>query len=199
MSRSRPSTPSLGGNRSSSRPSSRPKPSISRPSISRPSGSPIVQSPVQPTIVPTAVQSTIQWRHEALLAESAINATFPTFLCEPTLDATRWVEAGALGIALRLIPVFRASVGAVAPAVVDQGWRTDRVAVDRSTRPGSGNRPGVPSRPGVRPSAGDLGDFLGMDKPIRPGPSDTSEFETGTRGPRWKPPDHPSRDSTRDR
>jgi hypothetical protein len=40
---------------------------------------------------------------------------------------------------------------------------------DFGNRPGIGNRPGLDNRPGGRPSPGDLGDFLGMDQPLRPG------------------------------
>ncbi|MCA9075183.1 MAG: hypothetical protein KDA93_09125 [Planctomycetaceae bacterium] len=47
-------------------------------------------------------------------------------------------------------------------------------------RPGGGGRPNLGNRPGgghpgaggVRPTPGDLGDFLGMDKPLRPGGGD---------------------------
>ena len=38
-------------------------------------------------------------------------------------------------------------------------------------RPNLGNRPGIGTQPGgtTRPSPGDVGDFLGMDRPLRPG------------------------------
>ena len=58
------------------------------------------------------------------------------------------------------------------PAVqLDQAFRTlvvtgsvpEEIAVDR---PDFANRSNI--RPGSRPSAGDVGDFLGMDKPLRP-------------------------------
>jgi hypothetical protein len=48
------------------------------------------------------------------------------------------------------------------------GGSGNRPNVKPPNRPGDGGRPNLPGT-GGRPSTGDLGDFLGMDKPLRPG------------------------------
>lgn len=35
-------------------------------------------------------------------------------------------------------------------------------------RPGAGSRPNLPNRPGAKPTPGGVGDFLGLDKPLKP-------------------------------
>ncbi|MCG6156379.1 proline-rich domain-containing protein [Rubinisphaera margarita] len=61
--------------------------------------------------------------------------------------------------------------GGERPSLPDAGNRPSRPGGDnRPSLPGGGNRPGgTPSFPGGgRPQPGDLGDFLGIDKPLRP-------------------------------
>ncbi len=153
---SRPSAPSLGASR----------PSVNRPTVNRPSTRPSVSRPPQPQRPSGGLKPA---------ARPSKPATLPGSLPRrPSIPQTR-PGGGGLGAGGKLPdrPTIRPSIPGV-------GGGT-------GSRPGFSNRPngGRPNLPGKggRPSAGDIGDFLGMDKPLRPptGPSIGSRPINGNR------------------
>lgn len=155
---SRPSVPSMGS-----------RPNISRPNISRP-------SPSRPAARPNISRPSTS-RPPSRPSGGLKPSTRPSL---PSRPATRPGTSK---------PSVRPSV----PGLGGSGSRPNISLPSTGSRPGTGNRPSIGNRPGVgtgnrpnigtgnrpstrpgvgtgngRPSAGDLGDFLGMDKPLKP-------------------------------
>ena len=165
---SRPSVPNLGGGNRPSLPQGN-RPSISRPSVSRPSGNisrpslPNVQRPsggLKPSTRPSS--PSFAGNRPNIGGGSRPNISLPgSGGSRPSLPGTG------------NFPSTRPSI----PSLGGGGLSGNRPGGSLPNLPGSGNRPGTnlpgsgnrPSTlPGGRPSAGDLGDFLGMDRPVRP-------------------------------
>lgn len=196
----RPSMPNLGGGRPSgvARPApSRPsvsRPSVSRPSVSRPSARP---SPNLPNLSRPSLSRPAPGR-PPLSGPSGLKPSLPS--SRPSLSLPSNNRPGVSRPSLTpgttsppaVIPGTSTRPG-TRPAIQRPSTRPsypgiggnrpspspggDRPGFKLPNRPGGPDgRPqfpefGGPNRPGIaRPLPGDLGDFLGMDKPLRPTP-----------------------------
>lgn len=168
---SRPSVPSMGSRRPSvSRPSpSRPttRPSISRPSTSRPS---ISRPPSRPSggLKPSTRPSTPS------RPSNSRPSTRPS--TRPSIPGLGGSSGNRPSISLPSTG-NRPNIGNGNRPNIGNGNRPN---IGNGNRPniGNGNRPSLGGGSG-RPSAGDLGDFLGMDKPLKPSTRPSTRPGTG--------------------
>ncbi len=180
---SRPSMPSLGSSRPTSRPSvsqptsrpsfSRPsvsQPSTSRPNISRPSGG-FNPSTTRPSTRPQVINN----RPTTLPGNTRpnIGGNRPTTLpgnTRPNIGGNRPTT---------LPGNTRPNIGGNRPTTLPGNTRPSLPNLGGGNRPnlpniGGGNRPNLPNiGGGNHPSAGSVGDFLGMDRPLKPGSGNT--------------------------
>jgi len=163
---SRPSVPNMSANRPAvSRPAPS-RPNVSAPNINRPAANLSSTRPARPSVPNVNLPSGgLKPSPRPSIPQS--RPSRPTTLPGNTLPG----QNGNAGNKLPNLPTNRPSVPGLA------GGSGNRPNVNLPNRPNNGLpnviRPGGTTRPnlpgnGGRPSAGDLGDFLGMDQQLRP-------------------------------
>ena len=177
---SRPSAPNLGA----SRPAAPSRPAPSRPNVSAPVSRPSVNRPTTRPATPKLPQVNQpsgglkpSTRPSVPTTRPSLPSTRPSLpSTRPSLPTTRPDntlpgQGSNIGNKLPNRPENRPSIpglggGAGNRPNVNLPNRPDG-GRPNVTLPGAGTRPNLPGN-GGRPSAGDVGDFLGMDKPLRP-------------------------------